>query len=47
MNLGEMNWMEVEQYLKTDDRIMMVLGATEQHGFNRSRSGCQDSSKTG
>jgi len=33
MNLGEMNWMEVEQYLKTDDRIMMVLGATEQHGF--------------
>lgn len=33
MNLGEMNWMEVEQYLKTDDRIMVVLGATEQHGY--------------
>ena len=33
MNLGEMNWMEVEKYLKTDDRIMMVLGATEQHGY--------------
>ena len=27
MNLGEMNWMEVEQYLKKDDRIMVVLGA--------------------
>lgn len=33
MNLGEMNWMEVEQYLKKDDRIILVLGATEQHGY--------------
>lgn len=33
MNLGEMSWMEVEQYLKHDDRIMLVLGATEQHGY--------------
>lgn len=33
MNLGEMNWMEVEQYLKTDDRVMVILGATEQHGY--------------
>jgi len=33
MNLGEMSWMEVEQYLKGDDRIMLVLGATEQHGY--------------
>jgi creatinine amidohydrolase len=33
MNLGEMNWMEVEQYLKTDDRVMVVIGATEQHGY--------------
>lgn len=33
MHLGEMNWMEVEQYLKKDDRIMLVLGATEQHGY--------------
>jgi len=33
MNLGEMSWMEVEQYLKRDDRIMLVLGATEQHGY--------------
>jgi len=33
MNLGEMNWMEVEQYLKTEDRVMVVIGATEQHGY--------------
>lgn len=33
MNLGELSWMEVEQYLKRDDRIMLVLGATEQHGY--------------
>jgi len=33
MQLGELSWMEVEQYLKKDDRIMLVLGATEQHGY--------------
>jgi creatinine amidohydrolase len=33
MRLGEMNWMEVENYLKKDDRLLIVLGATEQHGF--------------
>ena len=33
MRLGEMNWMEVENYLKKDDRLLIVLGANEQHGF--------------
>lgn len=33
MYLGEMTWMEVEKYLKKDDRIMLVTGATEQHGY--------------
>ena len=33
MNLGDLSWMEVEQYLKNEDRIMVVLGATEQHGY--------------
>lgn len=28
-----MTWMEVEKYLKKDDRIMLVTGATEQHGY--------------
>lgn len=26
------NWMQVEDYLKTDDRVILVLGACEQHG---------------
>ncbi|MBP9040266.1 MAG: creatininase family protein [Anaerolineaceae bacterium] len=33
MRLGELNWMEIEEYLKKDNRLMLVLGATEQHGY--------------
>ena len=33
MHLGDMNWMEVEEYLKKENRILLVLGATEQHGY--------------
>lgn len=33
MRISELNWMDVEQYLKLDDRIMVVLGACEQHGY--------------
>jgi creatinine amidohydrolase len=33
MRLGELNWMEIENYLKKDDRLILVLGANEQHGF--------------
>lgn len=33
MRLEELNWMDVEAYLKQDDRIILVLGATEQHGY--------------
>ena len=33
MRLSEMNWMQVESYLSEDDRLMVVLGATEQHGY--------------
>ncbi len=33
MSFSKMNWMEVEEYLKKDDRILLVLGATEQHGY--------------
>ena len=32
MRLEELNWMDVEGYLKRD-RIMLVLGACEQHGY--------------
>jgi creatinine amidohydrolase len=33
MRLDELNWMDVENYLKSEDRIILVLGATEQHGY--------------
>lgn len=33
MRLEDLNWMDVEQYLKQDDRLMIVLGACEQHGY--------------
>jgi len=31
--LENMNWMDVEEYLKKDDRIVLVTGSTEQHGY--------------
>ncbi len=31
--LTAMNWMRVESYLQSDDRLMLVLGACEQHGY--------------
>jgi len=33
MRFDELNWMDVEEYLRRDDRLMLVLGATEQHGY--------------
>ena len=33
MRLEELNWMDVESYLTEEDRIILVLGATEQHGY--------------
>lgn len=33
MRLEELNWMDVEEYLKHDDRLILVTGATEQHGY--------------
>lgn len=31
MNFSEQNWQQIEQYLQHDDRVMLVLGACEQH----------------
>ena len=31
MRFEAMNWMQVEEYLKHDDRVIVVLGACEQH----------------
>ena len=33
MRLEDLNWMDVEEYLKQEDRLMFVLGATEQHAY--------------
>lgn len=33
MRFEEMNWFDVESYLKKDDRLMIILGACEQHGY--------------
>lgn len=32
MELRFMNWNEVEEYLKDDDRVIVPIGSTEQHG---------------
>ena len=33
MKISEMNWLQVEEYLKTDDRAVVPLGCTEQHAY--------------
>jgi len=33
MRFEDLNWMDVENYLKQDNRLMIVLGACEQHGY--------------
>lgn len=33
MLLEDLNWMDVEEYLKHDDRIIFVTGSCEQHGY--------------
>ena len=33
MRIEDLNWMDVEAYLKHEDRLILVLGACEQHGY--------------
>jgi creatinine amidohydrolase len=33
VKIAEMTWMQVEQYLETDDRCVLPLGSTEQHAY--------------
>ncbi len=33
MRIRDMNWMQVEKYLEEDDRAVVPLGSTEQHGY--------------
>lgn len=33
MRLEDLNWMDVEKYLAGEDRLILVIGACEQHGY--------------
>jgi creatinine amidohydrolase len=33
MRISDTNWMQVEDYLRNDDRCVLPLGSTEQHGL--------------
>jgi creatinine amidohydrolase len=33
MRLWDANWMQIEEYLQRDDRVLVPLGSTEQHGY--------------
>jgi creatinine amidohydrolase len=40
MRIGDMNWMQVEEYLRHDDRAVLPLGSTEQHSYLRLTVDC-------
>ena len=33
MRIADLNWLQVEEYLARDDRIVLPIGSTEQHGY--------------
>jgi creatinine amidohydrolase len=33
MRLWDTNWFQIEEYLANDDRVLVPLGSTEQHGY--------------
>jgi creatinine amidohydrolase len=33
MRFEELNWSDIENYLRDDDRLILVIGACEQHGY--------------
>ena len=33
MRFEDLSWLDVEKYLQSDDRLILVLGACEQHGY--------------
>jgi creatinine amidohydrolase len=40
VRIGDMNWMQVEEYLRHDDRAVLPLGSTEQHSHLRLTVDC-------
>src|SRR5436309_9192317 len=33
MRVRDLNWMQLEDYLERDDRLVLPLGSTEQHAY--------------
>jgi creatinine amidohydrolase len=33
MRYDELNWMDIESYLEQEDRLMLVVGSCDQHGY--------------
>src|ERR671939_261458 len=33
MRIRDLNWMQLEEYLERDDRIVLPVGSTEQHAY--------------
>jgi creatinine amidohydrolase len=33
VRIRDCNWMQVEEYLRRDDRVVLPIGSTEQHGY--------------
>ena len=33
MRIADANWLQVEEYLRGDDRIVLPVGSTEQHAY--------------
>ena len=33
MRARDLNWLQVEEYLGRDDRVVLPVGSTEQHGY--------------
>ena len=33
MRFSDLNWFDIEAYLEQDDRVMVVIGSCEQHGY--------------
>jgi creatinine amidohydrolase len=33
MKIARMNWMQLEEYLRKDDRVVLPLGSVEQHAY--------------
>jgi creatinine amidohydrolase len=40
VRIADLNWMQVEEYLRRDDRAVLPLGSTEQHSYLRLTVDC-------